>query len=1147
VHPLRFVANQRQWEKPVLFAAEIPAGRLFLEKNRLLVARYDARAVDERHHHRASADRKARIPAHAYAVNFVGANAIARPAVRGEQPTGERSNYFLGNDPSRWATDVPAFTDVRYPQLYPGTDLRFYSRGPVMEYDFELAAGADASRIRLQYEGQQGLRVVDGALQIETSVGRVTEQKPFAYQLVQGRRVPVPCRYVLSPGNVVSFGLPQGYNHKLPLVIDPVLVYSTYSGATAALNWGYTACPDTAGNLYAASINFATGYPVTTGAYDASFNGGHTDIVISKYNPNAPVGTSSLVYATYLGGTGSSTADEYPHSLVTNNRGELVLLGSTDASNYPTLTGSYDRTLSGTTDLVVTRLSAAGNALLGSTYVGGTGIDGRMDDGLALYKNFGDDLRGDIILDAQDNVYFTSVSRSTNYPTSAGAAQIARAGASDAVVTKLTPNLTALTWSTYLGGTGNESGYSIQLDSLGGVFVAGGTTSTNFPRTTGGLNATARGGAADGFVAHINSGGTLVQQSTYLGTSSYDQAFFVQLSRQGDVYVLGQTTGTYPVTAGTYRNANSRQFIHKLNYALTTTVFSTVIGNGNGGVSGVPNISPTAFLVNNCGQLLLSGWGAANIAGLPTTADALQPTAPNSTSGSNDNVDNTFGYLYLMQLSPNARRLVYGTYFGTGTTHVDGGTSRFDKRGIIYQAICVRARPNSGGRAPAITTTPNAVARTQPTTNQTSSAAFKMDIARLDADFTPAAGGTVGNRSGCAPLTVSFSRPNASANGTTWDFGNGLTSTQANNVSTLYTLPGTYTVRLTAYDSTACTPAVSTISTITVRGITKPAVGPDRTICPGSSTTLAVTNAPATANYAVSWAPATGLSSTSTFSVVATPTSTTRYIVTLTELGTSGCSSTDTVTVNVSSQLTVSVPTPPTICAGSSTTLSVPDAGPGATYQWSPATGLDAPTARTVVATPAANTTYTVTVTAGGCSGTATALVEVEPLPVVQATVSTMPLLVPIPATFTANVISRAPITQYAWAFGDGLTSTDAQPSHSYTAPGAYTASVTVTTAMGCTATATVPVTVVLPAPELIPNIITPNSDGANDDFFPQRGLSSAAVTLEIYSRWGRKVFEKAGYVRGWGPDPGITAGTYFYRLHSATGETWTGWLEVVK
>ncbi|GAB3845381.1 hypothetical protein GCM10028822_03740 [Hymenobacter terrigena] len=1133
-HPLRFVPNQRQWQSPILFAADIPAGRLFLERGRLLVARYDAPAVD-RQHHAASTATRSRIGGHAYSVSFVGAN--AQPAVRGEQPTGEHLNYFLGNDESRWATNVPAFTDVRYQQLYPGTDLRFYSRGPVMEYDFELAAGADAARIKLRYEGQESLTVVDGALHIGTSVGRVTEQKPYAYQVVEGHRVTVPCQYVLGPQHTVSFGLPKGYNHALPLVIDPVLVYSTYSGATAALNWGYTACPDTLGNLYAASINFSAGYPTTTGAYDVSYNSSK-DIVISKYNPRATTGTSSLVYATYLGGSD----DEYPHSLVTNDRGELVVLGSTDSNNFPTTATGYDRTLGGTTDLVVTRLSAAGNALLGSTYVGGTGVDGRMATSTALYVNFGDDFRGDVILDRQDNVYFTSVSQSTNYP-STGGAQISRQGTHDAVVTKLNPNLTGLVWSTYLGGTGVESGYSIQLDSLNGVFVAGGTTSTNFPGTTGGLNATARGGAADGFVAHLSPNGSQVVQSTYLGTSSYDQAFFVQLGHKGSVYVLGQTSGAYPVTAGVYRNANSRQFIHRLNYQLNTTLFSTVIGSSS--VGSVPNISPTAFLVDNCGQIMLSGWGAANVAGLPTTPDALQATAPNyRTTGtlSNDNIDNSFGYLYVMQLSPGARRLVYGTYFGTGTTHVDGGTSRFDKKGIIYQAICVR-QTQSGQRAPAILTTPNALARTQTGSNQTSNAAFKMDIARLDASFVPAANGVANTRVGCAPLAVLFTRATPSNNGTTWSFGNGQTSTQANNVLVTYAAPGRYPVTLTAYDSTSCQAAVVARDTVTVLGLPRAALGPDQTVCPGSSATLTVAATPGqTATYA--WSPTAGLSATTGASVVATPAATTQYIVTATTPG--GCVSRDTVVVNVRN-LSVTIPAVAALCPGTTATLTASDAGTGATYVWSPAAGLSSTTGRTVTANPAATTTYTVRVTtAAGCSGSATVAVTRLGVPAIR--LHAAPLL-PIAGnlvTFNDTLPTTSLLTNRRWDFGDGQTAIGLAPTHTYAAPGTYTVRLSAdVAATGCPVTSTLTL-VVAPARAFeFPNVITPNGDKLNDDFRPY--VSTEPVTVQIFTRWGRKVFEQANYTQGWGSAPDVAAGIYYYQLRTAAGQTWKGWLEVVK
>ncbi len=1097
-HPLRFVQNKSQWQPSVLFAAEVPAGRLFLEKNRLLVARYDAQAVDEHHHHAATA--QARIKAHAYAITFVGANPT--PAVGGEQTTPERSNYFVGNTPARWATNVPAFEDVRYHQLYPGTDLRFYSRGPVMEYDFELAAGADAARIALRYSGQQSLRVTDnGSLQIGTSVGHVTEQRPVAYQLTaDGRRQNVPCRYRLEAGHTVRFALPAGYDHARPLVIDPVLVYSTYSGATGQ-NWGYTACPDTLGNLYAASVNFASGYPATLGAYDLIFNG-VVDIVVSKYNPTAS-GRSSLVSATYLGGGG----DDRPHSLVVNRAGELVILGSSQAANatttantFPTTAGAFDRSFNGgTADLVVVKLGfgapgAPGSSrLVASTFVGGSGIDGLSiltpnnnppANPSPIYNNFGDNYRGDVIVDRQDNVYFSSVTRSLSssarpYPT-LNPYQATNRGGADAVITKLLPDLAGLVWSTHLGGTADDAAYSIQVDSLGGVFVAGGTLSTNFPGTTGGLNPSHGGTVAnvDGFVAHLDPGGQLVQ-STYLGTSTYDQAFFVQLDRRGAVYVLGQTSATgangaptYPVTPGVYRNAGSRQFIHKLTYGLNNTLFSTVIGNGPGpaptAANPAPhNLSPTAFLVNNCGQILLSGWGASSIANMPTTPDALRTTAPNTAAPSGtDFNENTFGYLYLMQLSANGRRLVYGTYFGTGSAHVDGGTSRFDKSGTIYQAVCIRALPG-GGRAPAIPVTANAYAPTQPSAT-TESAAFKMDVLRLEATFAPTVAGAPG-ASGCAPLTVTFVRPSSSTGGTRWDFGNGQTSTTANNVSSTYATPGTYTVTLTAYDSLSCQAAVSTTQTINVFGLPRPSAGPDQALCPGGTATLRIANASAQPNVAYTWSPATGLNTTTGPVVVATPPTTTQYIVTATLTG-SGCpSQTDTVLVTVARPVRLPI-------------------------SFQPALPLAAQ-----------------------------------------------------PVTF-ADSTGGTPISGVrTWDFGDGQTATGLSPVHSYAAPGTYTVVLTNTLPglEACPARSSRTVVVVGETP----NIITPNGDGLNDTFRP--AVAPGTATLTVFNRWGRKVFEQANYAptpsTGFGADPALAPGVYFYRVSTAAGQAWKGTVEVVR
>jgi gliding motility-associated-like protein len=1025
---LQFIANRNQWARPVLFATDVPGGRLYLERGRLLQTLYDTKAVEELHHHKPDG-RDHRIRAHAYSVSFVGANLQA--LVKGEDETGEATNYFLGKDRSKWASNVPSYNEVRYQELYPGTNLRFYTHDEQLEYDFELAPGADANRIRLRYEGQQKLAIVKGALQVTTSVGTVLEQSPVAYQLQNGRKTPVACRYVLSADNTLSFAFPQDYNHALPLVIDPVLVYSSYTGSTGN-NYGYTATYDAQGNLYAGGVVFAAGYPTTTGAYDVSFASGQ-DYGIMKFNPSATTRAASRVYATYIGGND----DDHPHSMVVDPAGNLVILGTTESSDFPTTTGAYDVSFNTGPDIVVSKLNPTGTQLLASTFFGGNGRDGQIEG--TLDKNYNDTYRGDVTTDAQGNIYLATITTSANLPIVNGFQRTKGTG-SDAVVAKFSSGLNSLTWSTFLGGSGEDAAYSVQVDSTGAVFVSGGTTSTNFPGTQGGLNPQYRGGSADGFVARIAAAGNDLFQASYIGTAGYDQAYFLQLDRQGEVYLFGQTDGAYPVSTGVYSNPNSLQFIHKINRLLTTTRFSTVIGNGN---SGGTNISPTAFLVDNCGQILLSGFGG-NVANMPVTPNAIQ----SSSSGSSG----SFGYFYIMQLSANAGGLVYGTYFGNGSCHVDGGTSRFDKKGIIYQSMCV------GSGSATLPITPNGFS----TTNNSSwnNAAFKIDVLQLDATFTPSA--TPGGsriRTGCAPLTVFFTRPSVSGTSTSWTFGNGLSSTNATTtVSTVYSTPGTYIARLTVTDPSNCIQSATATDTIVVFGLPPAAAGPDRTICEGGSVTL-----------------------------------------------------------------------------------SVPDAGPGVTYAWFPPTGLNTTRGRTVVASPTASTFYILTTTTpNSCTGKDTVLVSVAPRPQVTASAGVINEFTGVPVAFSSTATGA--VGSYAWDFGDGTFGTGATPSHTYTRPGTY--QVRLTAKYGpngqCEETRVVTVNIFK---EEKPNVITPNGDGLNDTFKPFVTLQP--VDIQIFNRWGKKVFEQSNYTQGWGQD-NVPGGVYFYQLKSNTGESWKGWVEVV-
>jgi len=815
---LNFIENKGQWHDNITYQAELPMARLYLESDRLtylLMDPADIETVHEQHHSSTPDMDLMKVDCHAFYVHFAGANPDA--STIGNCLANHHHNYYQSNDPSKWASQVPLYNLVNYYNLYDGIDMSLYGEAGSIKYDFIVAAGADVNQIQLQFEGNDAVFIEEGNLHITTSVNTLIEQAPYAYQYIDGQLSAVACNFQLD-GNTLSFHFPDGYDATNELIIDPLVVFSTYSGSTTD-NWGFTATYDDDGHLYAGGTAFGVGYPTTPGAFQVDFAGGDpagpffVDISITKYT----VDGSALEYSTYLGG---ATSSEMPHSLWVNSNNELYVYGSTGSDDFPVTPDAYDSSFNGGTpgtsinnipftngsDIIVSRFNADGSNLLGSTYIGGIGNDG-LNQSNTLKYNYADEARGEVFLDNDGNVFIGTTTQSPDFPTTPDAyQQFYGGGLQDGAVVKLDPALSGIIWATYIGGSGDDATYALKLGADDNLYFGGGTTSNNFPTSADAVNPAYLGGLSDAYVGKLNIDGTDLLAATYLGTSFYDQAFFVDLDPDGNVYAFGQTAGTYPVSGGVYNNPNSGMFLHKLNSTLSATEFSTVLGNGNGS----PNLAPTAFLVDNCYQIYISGWGGnlngttdgSTTEGLPVSADAFQTT----TDGSD---------MYFMILEQNASDLHYATFFGapSGTgEHVDGGTSRFDKKGIIYQAVCAGC-----GSSDLFPTTPGAWSNTNNSANCNLGAIkFGFEIAPVIASFEAP-------DIACAPLTIDIvntsSVPGDGMVTYEWDFGNTITSTSETPPTLVYDEPGVYEITLIVTQLGTCNDADTTVHLLTIEDL----------------------------------------------------------------------------------------------------------------------------------------------------------------------------------------------------------------------------------------------------------------------------------------------------------------------------------------
>lgn len=1125
---VEFIENQGQWEAPFLFKGKTPAASFFLRKDGIRFALADIRNNVSVHgvvHGKGKISDTLRY--HAYDIEFLNCN--QNVTVKGAKSQKHYYNYFLGSDRNRWKSGIHPDLNVDYNNLYENIDAHFYFDGDNLKYDFIVHPNADVNNIKLRYTGLDKMTMADGHLILKTSLGEVKEMKPYCYQFINGEKKAIPARYSLI-SNLVTFDFPKGYDANYDLIIDPTIIFCSFSGSTAD-NWGMTATYDTSGNFYAGGVvvndqqgfsNVLTGaYPVTVGAIQVNYGGGNnpgpgsgivpTDCSFSKFDPTG----SNLIYATYFGGEDN----EQPHSMIVDHSGNLVITGRTFSSvSFPLTASCYDNSYNGGGDMFVAKFNSLGTVLLGSTYVGGSGeesVNIFVSELLigGLKHNYADDARSEVIVDLNDNIYVTSSTKSQNFPT-VNPTQAVLGGLQDAIVVELNPSLTNLLWSTFLGGSANDAGYvlAINKSNPNELYVAGGTESANFPSTQGTLNPAYLGGSADGFLLKFNATSKALLAGTFIGTNQYDQVFGVQTDDSNRVYIVGQTMGAYPTTPGVFATANSSQFISILNNNLSAFVASTVFGKGS---TAVTDIAINAFLVDKCQNVYVSGWGGpiiggnpGNTTGLLTSAGALQAT----TDGSD---------FYFYVLSKNLQSLVYGSFFGQsggGGEHVDGGTSRFDGNGVIYQAICSAC----GGGTQNFPVTPGAYSTTKQQATNCNFGALKIAFDFQNPNAQAAAAGPL---EGCAPFTVTFQNNSTSATAYSWDFGDGSPLDFSTSPTHTYTTPGTFTLTLIASNPNGCTVSADTTQlVITVKNdsllpsftyMKIDSCGPFSAQITNTST---YNNATPPANAGYSWDFGDGTSYVGQFPPLHNFPAAATYTITLTMTDPNACNNPATfqLVIDFSTSIVKSAfIMPDSICLPALVNF-LDQSTNATTWNWTFGDGNTSS-----VQNPSNNYltigTYTVFLVSGNpntCNklDSSSKVLTVLPTPNADFSWSPNPPEPNTPNEFT-NLSTGA--TKYLWDFGDGSTSTNKDDIHIYEKDGTYTVCLTATNDYGCRDTVCKSVRgIVVPLVD-VPSGFSPNGDGINDIVYV-KGYGIDKMTFRIFNRWGEKVFESTEKSKGW-------------------------------
>ena len=1144
-----FIENKGQWDTRIKFKGELTTGAFFLQQKGFTVLLHNpgdlARIRGGDHTNKAEPGGKypgngskvARssstslekeiLRSHSYQVEFVGANENVQ--IVPDKEVAFYANYLIGNDPSKWTTHARVFQALLYKDIYPNIDVRYYSENGRLKYDLIVRPGGDVSKIALRYKGADKLTIRNNELIVKTSVGEVKELYPYSFQFdnMKGKNE-VECKYQLVGDNTVKFSVKE-YSKNATLIIDPILIFSTFTGSSAN-QFGFTATPAPDGSFYSGGIVFGQGFPTTPGAFRTTFVGGTgsqagVDIGIMKFNSTG----TQRVYATYLGGT----ANDYPHSLFSDPQGNLVVMGRSYSADYPGKLAIPNT--GGGADIVVTKLTVNGNAFIGSLRIGGAGVDGvniedqqeaARHEPRSLIQNYGDDSRSEVILDGNNNIYVAAQTSSADFP-KVGAGNHVFGGKQDGVVMKIDPTCNTLLWTSFIGGAEDDGAFVLAMNPINGnLYVAGATASTTIQGSTSGTIQGTKSGGIDGFVTILTNDGSSYLKTTFLGTGATDIVYGIQFDRRGFPYVMGTTRGAWPIVGNPgFHNPNSKQFVGKMQPDLSAYIYSTVFGNG----SAQPNISPVAFLVDRCENVYISGWGGngggdgnpnrpydvASLAGMRVTSDAIK----------NVTDDRDF---YFLVIQKNATDILYGTFFGQDGgygEHVDGGTSRYDQQGVIYQAMCANC---SGGAT--FPTTPGVVGPVNGSSGGCNLAAVKIAF-----NFAGVAAGPkvylngVPDSVGCVPFAVTFRDTVRNAKSYEWNFGDGSPDVTTTNFETNHTFTsvGDFRIRLIAIDSNTCNVRDTAYINVRVRADRATLDFNPVKLPPCEALTYRFDNL----SVAPPGKPFSGASFTWSFGdgtrVTAGPgpvnhtfTGPGTYKVRLILTDTNYCNAPDSIEkeLRVAPLVDARFETPPAGCAPydaqfENTSLA------GQQFFWDFGDGTTSTEVNPNHSYPVVGT-YTIKLIAidsATCNiiDSTQQTITVSSKPTADFSHAPIPAQENKPTIFTNLSIGGI---RYKWLFGDGDSAVKVTPDtvlHQYNATGTYQACLIVYNQFGCTDTICKPVDAQIVPLLDVPNAFTPGKFGRNS-IVKVEGFGIARMSWTIYNRWGQKVFESRDARAGW-------------------------------